>query len=91
MSTTGEAGVRAGSGRDSHPDGYTGECWANTYSFDVFELATAEFLGTVPAPESSFAAPLFVEGDTVLARVTDEMGTVRLTKYRLVVDGGTGR
>ena len=62
------------------------ECWANTYMFDVFELATGEFLGTVPAPEQGFIRPLFVEGDTVLAAVTDEMGTVRLKKYRLVID-----
>jgi hypothetical protein len=62
------------------------DCWANTHLFDVFELATGEFLGTVPAPEQGFTRPLFVEDDTVLAAVTDEMGTVRLKKYRLVVD-----
>ena len=60
-------------------------CWANTYMFDVFELATGEFLGTVPAPEQGFTRPMFVEGDTVLASVVDEMGTVRLKKYRLVI------
>ena len=62
------------------------DCWANTYMFDIFELATGEFLGTVPAPEQGFTRPLFVEGNTVLAAVTDEMGTVRLKKYRLVID-----
>ena len=91
MSFTGEAGVNAGGGGGSRPDGYDGECWANTYAFDVFELATGEFLGTVTAPEPTFGSPLFVAGDTVLARVTDEIGTVRLKKYRLVVDGGASR
>jgi len=62
------------------------ECWANTYMFDVFELATGEFLGTVPAPEPGFTRPMFVDGDTVLAAVTDELGTVRLKKYRLVIE-----
>jgi len=62
------------------------DCWANTYTFDVFELATGEFLGTVPAPEMGFTRPLFANDDTVLAAVTDEMGTVRLKKYRLVID-----
>jgi len=33
-----------------------------------------------------FTQPLFVDGDTVLASVTDEVGTVRLKKYRLVID-----
>ena len=65
-------------------DEYEGECWANTYMFDVFDLATGEFLGTVPAPELGFTTPLFVRGDTVLAAVTDGMGITRLKKYRLV-------
>jgi len=78
--------VRADSltgGDEAEPDR---DCWANTYMFDVFELATGEFLGTVPAPEFGFTRPLFANDDTVLAAVTDEMGTVRLKKYRLVID-----
>jgi len=62
------------------------ECWRNTYMFDVFELATGEFLGTVPAPDPGFTQVQFADGDTVLASVTDELGTVRLKKYRLVHD-----
>ena len=60
------------------------ECWASDPLYDVFEVATGEFLGTVPAPEPGFRAPLFAEGDVVLAAVVDEMGTARLKKYRLV-------
>ena len=52
--------------------------------FDVFDLPTGEFLGTVPAPEAGFTSPLFVQGDTVLAAVTDAMGITRLKKCRLV-------
>ena len=85
ISTTGETDVSAGGSGDSRPDGYAGECWASTHVFDVFELATGEFLGMVAAPEPSFGSPLYVEGDTVLARVTDAMGTVRLKKYRLEI------
>ena len=77
--------VRVGSGGFGRPETeYDGECWANTYMFDVFELASGEFLGTVPAPEAGFTVPLFVDGDTVLAAVTDGMGITRLKKYRLV-------
>ena len=86
ISNTGEMDVRAGGGGDSRPDGFDGECWASTYAFDVFEVARGEFLGTVAAPEPTVSSTLFVEGDTVLARVMDEAGTVRLKKYRLVVD-----
>ena len=62
------------------------ECWSDASLYDVFEIATGEFLGTVQAPEPGFRAPLFVEGDTVLASVQDEMGIARLKKYRLVID-----
>lgn len=79
--------VRVGDGSSfggGGDDEYEGECWANTYMFDVFDLPTGEFLGTVPAPEAGFTSPLFVQGDTVLAAVTDAMGITRLKKYRLV-------
>ncbi len=89
MNFAGEVGgVSAAGGGDSRPDDYEGECWSATFAFDVFDLATGDFLGTVPAPEPSFGSPLFVEGDVVLGRVTDEQGTVRLKRYRLVVDEG---
>jgi hypothetical protein len=65
---------------------YEGECWRNTHLFDVFDLATGELLGTVPAPEPGFTRPRFIDGDTVLASVTDARGTVRLKKYRLVIE-----
>jgi hypothetical protein len=63
-----------------------GECWADTYTFDIFDLSTGDFLATVDAPETGFRVPLFVEDDTVLAAVADELGTVRLKKYRLQND-----
>ena len=77
--------MRVGSGASpSSEEEYDGECWANTWMFDVFDLVTGEFLGTVHAPEQGFTRPLFVEGDVVLAAVTDGLGTTRLKKYRLV-------
>lgn len=79
----GGTNVSMNSGADP---GYKGECWRNTYLFDVFDIATGELLGTVPAPEPGFTRPRFIDGDTVLASVTDELGTVRLKKYRLVID-----
>ncbi len=63
-----------------------GECWTDTYTFDVFDLATGNFLGTVDAPEHGFRIPLFAEAEMVLAAVADEIGTVRLKKYRLQID-----
>ena len=74
----------ASSFRGGDEDEYEGDCWANTWSFDLFDLASGEFLGTVPAPETGFTIPMFVEGDTVLATVTDGMGVTRLKKYRLI-------
>ena len=78
--------VRISTGGMGGDEEYDGECWANTYLFDVFELTTGEFLGTLPAPEQGFNIPLFVDGDTVLASVTDTLGITRLKKYRLVTD-----
>lgn len=61
-------------------------CWAKTSLFDVFELATGEFLGTVRPAEPGFRTLLFAEGDTILASVIDELGTVRVKKYRLEIE-----
>jgi hypothetical protein len=83
MSSGGRTDVRLDPGADSE---YEDECWRNTYLFDVFDIATGEFLGTVPEPEPGFTRPHFIDDDTVLASVADEMGTVRLKKYRLVIE-----
>ena len=62
-----------------------GRCWADTYTFDVFDIASGDFLGTVGSPENGFRVPLFANTETVLAAVADELGTVRLKKYRLQI------
>jgi len=62
------------------------ECWADTFMFDLFDIVTGDFLGTVNAPENGFRTPLFADADTVLAAVADEVGTVRLKSYRLQID-----
>ncbi len=64
-------------------DALDGGCWADTFTFDLFDIVTGDFLGTIDAPEYGFRMPLFANADTVLAAVTDETGTVRLKKYRL--------
>lgn len=61
-------------------------CWADTFTFDLFDIVTGDFLGTIDAPEHGFRMPLFADHDTVLAAVADEMGTVRLKRYRLRID-----
>jgi hypothetical protein len=65
---------------------FDGECWADTYTFDIFDLATGELLATVDAPEPGFQIPLFAEDEIVLAAVADDLGTVRLKRYRLQID-----
>jgi hypothetical protein len=83
IGASGESTVTMDPGAEAE---YEEECWMNTHVFDVFEIATGEFLGSVPAPEPGFTTIRFADGDTVLASVTDELGTVRLKKYRLVID-----
>lgn len=63
-----------------------GECWADTYLFDLFDIATGDFLATVQAPERGFRIPLFAIDETVLAAVADEVGTLRLKEYRLEIE-----
>ena len=67
-------------------DALEGKCWADTYTFDLFDIATGDFLGTVAATELGFRIPLFAGDETVLAAVADELGTIRLKKYRLQID-----
>ena len=87
LSREGGGTVSTDSGSAADPEDFPDGCWTDTWLFDVFDLASGELLGTVPAPEDGFTAPLFVDGDTVLASITDEAGTVRLKKYRLTIDG----
>ena len=84
MGASGDTMVRADPGGDDEE--YDGDCWRNTWLFDVFEIDSGEFLGTVAAPEPGFTQVQFVDDDVVLGSVTDELGTVRLKKYRLVID-----
>jgi hypothetical protein len=67
-------------------DALEGGCWTDTFTFDLFDIVTGDFLGTIDAPEHGFRIPLFADADTVLAAVADELGTVRLKRYRLQID-----
>ena len=62
------------------------ECWADTFTFDLFDIVTGDFLGAIDAPDYGFRVPLFADNDTVLAAVMDEAGTVRLKQYRLQIE-----
>lgn len=68
------------------PDGFDAECWTDTFVFDVFDVRTGDFLGTIAPPEVGFRALLFADDETVLAAVMDEAGTVRLKRYRLQIN-----
>jgi hypothetical protein len=82
------------SGRDFETDGkpgrwddtLEGRCWTETYTFDLFDTSTGDFLGSVSAPEPGFRIPLHADDRVVLAAVSDDLGTVRLKKYRLQID-----
>jgi len=82
-SSGGGGGVVVGGGPAGSSDEIEEDCWADSRRYDVFDVATGEFLGTVPAPEGGFQSLLFVEDDLVLASVMDAMGTARLKRYRL--------
>jgi hypothetical protein len=85
LETAGKPGPRAA-------DAIDGGCWADTYTFDLFDISTGDFLGTVHAPEEGLRIPLYAEDDLILAAVADDFGTVRLKKYRLIVNAaGTPR
>jgi hypothetical protein len=67
-------------------------CWRpEGYWLDGFD-PEGRYLGTVsldalgvPAVGNLPIAPLFIEGDTVLAVLTDDLGTTRVKRYRIVL------
>jgi hypothetical protein len=67
-------------------DALRGQCWTESLGFDVFDTSTGDFLGSVSAPEPGFRIPLYSDDRGVLAAVSDDLGTVRLKKYRLRID-----
>ena len=75
-----------GKGRPPAAEAFPGGCWPDTVLFDVFELATGDFLGTVDSPDEGLQALLFADAETVLAVVADESGTLRVKKYRLQIE-----
>jgi len=60
-------------------------CWGETEIVDVFS-ADGRFLGELDVPDEvnlRFAMP-WVKGDTVIASLYDESGTIMVKRYRLV-------
>jgi len=62
-------------------------CWQAGTSWHVFD-DEGRFLGGADVPEGIGANPApFIEGDMFLARVTDDLGTIMVKRYRLVLPG----
>lgn len=86
--------LRAGAGiynpecsEDPEEDGPP--CWTDTPLLDVFDLE-GRFLGSVNAPEEidifdDFFVPPFIKDDLVIAVVEDELGTIQVKRYHLVL------
>ncbi len=65
-------------------------CWDEDRIVDVF-AADGRYLGRLDLPTTiSFEPPPFVAGDTVIARVEDAAGTIRVKRFRLVPPGTPG-
>ena len=75
----------AGCNPEADPDGNDlSPCWEQARIFDVFG-ADGRYLGTVDVPDELRLDPLpWIDGDTVVAVVEDEAGTIRVKRYRLV-------
>jgi len=62
-------------------------CWRDRRIIDVFG-ADGRFLGEVEdVPEIRFATRPHIDGRTIIARAEDELGTIRVKRYRLVLPG----
>jgi hypothetical protein len=58
-------------------------CWTEARIVDVF-AADGRYLGELDVPdELALRPPPFIRGDDVIARVEDELGTIRVKRYRL--------
>jgi hypothetical protein len=63
-------------------------CWRDTWIIDAFG-GDGRYLGEIENLPSAwpFAATTFMRGDMVVAAVEDEMGTIMVKRYRLVLPG----
>ncbi len=71
---------------DDHSAFQAASCWRDTEIVDVFDT-DGRYLGEVAVPDNvnlRFAFP-WIKGDTVIANVYDEMDTIKVVRYRLVV------
>ena len=73
-------------------------CWVSEgYDLDAFDadgryLGSTTFLAdlrdvTVGALDRAPTAPIFIDGDTIVAAVSDAVGTIIVKRYRLVLPG----
>jgi len=62
-------------------------CWRDRRIIDVFG-ADGRFLGEVEdVPEIRFGTRPHIDGRTIIARTEDQLGTIRVKRYRLVLPG----
>lgn len=60
-------------------------CWADSILYDVFDMEGA-FLGSVDVPEGVSLGPRpWIEGDEIVTTIEDELGVIRVKRYRLVI------
>jgi hypothetical protein len=62
-------------------------CWSDRRIIDVFG-ADGRFSGAVEdVPEIRLGTRPYIDGDTIIAHTEDELGTIRVKRYRLVLPG----
>lgn len=62
-------------------------CWEATYIWDVFDVE-GDYLGELQRPDVDFSGIPFLDGDRMVAAIVDDLGVIRVKKYRIVPPGG---
>lgn len=87
----GPATLDPGCNEDDFPQTGKPHCWQEEPIVDVFG-ADGRYLGRVAVPAELQWDPLpFIDGDEVVARVDDAMGTAMVKRYRMVPPEGANR
>ena len=79
--------------QDPQPGNRPVSCWQQHFGYDVFSN-DGRYLGPVDLPDELRDTDLgraYIGDDTVIAQVTDEEGTTRVKRYRLVIPSAEGR
>lgn len=60
-------------------------CYRHEYTADVFDEATWRFLGEVELPDDVRLHPVFIDGEPFVTAVQDDVGTIMVKRFRLVL------